>query len=545
METPDKNYSISSDHELVDSIMRIPEAIRDEVAELFVKCEKGKPSAKEKVLKLIKRYPRVPLIKQMLATWHRANNQTTAANRVNSELLKSFPDFVIAFNFNVARLLDNENIEELQFIFRESLEIGFHFPTRKVFDKNECAMYMGNMSHYLALCNRFEEAEAWLDNLKEIDDDVDFINEFAETINELKYINRSMSGSFFDDETESGQINLCTLPQREVTLAATSPEFEFLYGKQWQIDIALLQKAIKENKEGLLAELRYIIYTGIEGAEYCYENDEDGWNSAVIHAMLIMPYLNDESTLGDALLLLRQPSRFIDFWIMDWKGDMMNRFYVHFSPSKLQLIIDFLKESPGNTGSKNTLAEFLPQFVIHNPDSRNEIIRAIQELFDYFLAHSDNDELMDTEVIGFIVGAAADLHATELMDTIRDLYAKDYVAEYVGGSLEEVEARLNGVEPIRAFPVYENVFDHLATLKPRTSTAMDYNDDEEFSEYEEIDNDDEKPDFSQILEDMKNYNKVIVNQVTPPFGQNYFSGTSKNALCPCGSGKKYKRCHGL
>ncbi|WP_231122969.1 SEC-C metal-binding domain-containing protein [Nocardioides sambongensis] len=30
----------------------------------------------------------------------------------------------------------------------------------------------------------------------------------------------------------------------------------------------------------------------------------------------------------------------------------------------------------------------------------------------------------------------------------------------------------------------------------------------------------------------------------PAGGDDEFAGTNRNALCPCGSGKKYKRCHG-
>jgi len=562
-----KNYTVVSDLELVDRIIQVPEAIGEEIADLYERCEKGKPSAKEKVLKLVKRYPNAPAIKQLLVTWHMANNQDSAADRVNEELFRAFPEYVFAHVHKVARLLDLGNLEAAGNILGENFDIGYHFPNRKVFDEAEYGGFVGNVVSYLTFTGRFEEAEAQIELLRQVGDEA--VDALSAIVTRSKLKKNAEAFWSKADLREAIQVEEYTLPQREAGVIPALMEFAFLYNKQWEIDTVLLKHAMVHQKDALVSELRHIIQSAIAGAEYCDENNT--WTAAVLHASLIMPYVDDEGTFADALLLYRQPEKCPDYWLLDWREDLIHPYFKKFSSTKLQLVKEFLLESPGNTNSKITITSMLPQFVVYTPDSRTAVVACLKEMMEYFLAHDDDEGLIDAEVIGFLITAAEEIQAKELMDVIGKLYGKGWVSEMIEGSLEDCKKIMNDDLKPFEYKVYENVFEHLAILKTEMAdededgfgNASSIDDDDDGFEDAEVIEDDEiadeavwdlfeadkadktKQDIAGLLEKLKKRNEVVVRDLTPPVNKNFFAHASKNAPCPCGSGKKYKRCHGM
>lgn len=81
----------------------------------------------------------------------------------------------------------------------------------------------------------------------------------------------------------------------------------------------------------------------------------------------------------------------------------------------------------------------------------------------------------------------------------------------------------------------ERIWRVIVSPPPFSSDSDDYDDDEYDDEYDDEDEEDEPP--------------VFVNPAIPrwrqPLKQVDFSNIKPDDRCPCGSGRKYKNCHGV
>src|SRR4051812_7257945 len=105
MEIELKNYRITESGSSADKEMRVPGAIADEMGDLYLKCIKGKTSVKERLVKLIGRYPNVPQLKYFLVKWHLAKDNKKIAGILIDELIQSYPDFVLARSQKIETML--------------------------------------------------------------------------------------------------------------------------------------------------------------------------------------------------------------------------------------------------------------------------------------------------------------------------------------------------------------------------------------------------------------------------------------------------------
>ena len=534
MNIKDKNYRIVREPGEADHNFKTPSEIEGELGDLYSKVNKGKPSVKGRLDKLIKRYPGVPFLRNYLAQWYNVNQQPEAANRVNDEVLRLYPNYIFAISFKISTLLGKDDIEGAERLLAGRLDIESFYPNRRAFHISELRACTSLAVDYLLATGRFDEAEERINFLGDVDHD-----SLATEMLQQKLMKHRLTAGFerhkeYEDmEIHSVERVACTLPQKEVAMVASAPMFEFLYVPLGEIDEAELRNCINNHKEELVAELYRIITIAIEGYEYI-EMDPDGNNKypdVVLYALLILSYLEPETSFSKTLELLRQPYECCDFWLGDWDADVITGYFHHFTEEKLALIFSFITEHTANNSSKNILLELLPGFVLNNPDCRDKLIQCIRAVFDYFIAHVDDNTLFDSTVLSFAVGAVVDLKAAELLGNIERLYERNLVSLMMEGDFDEVQERLLSDESTLRGTFFDDVFAHLKDLQRvldriNESKANDGSissfDDEDY--YDEDDEDE-------------------VEEVTKPV-INIFAGASKNAPCPCGSGKKYKRCHG-
>ena len=67
---------------------RVPDELQPLVDEIYYKAQKGKPSIKKKLDKLLSRYPEVPSLWNHLIVWYEATGDMERAKQVNDELFK-------------------------------------------------------------------------------------------------------------------------------------------------------------------------------------------------------------------------------------------------------------------------------------------------------------------------------------------------------------------------------------------------------------------------------------------------------------------------
>jgi preprotein translocase subunit SecA len=94
--------------------------------------------------------------------------------------------------------------------------------------------------------------------------------------------------------------------------------------------------------------------------------------------------------------------------------------------------------------------------------------------------------------------------------------------------------------------IYANAIEHIKALSSGRN-GLDFEDMDFEDDLEDDDGEDYPGDLEEYYPDDHSDEDQYVSHpfIRPaPDASNNYAGTSRNAPCPCGSGKKYKRCHG-
>lgn len=163
--------------------------------------------------------------------------------------------------------------------------------------------------------------------------------------------------------------------------------------------------------------------------------------------------------------------------------------------------------------SKSGVSEALCQMVLHHPEKRQEISAIYSEVFTRFSEASLKENLIDSEFLALAIGSTIDCGMKELLPIIRTLYEKGYVSERINGDYKTVEKEFGK-------PLSDRYKRKLYTI---------------FELYD------------QVVNSWSGYNepdKDVFNPPSLPQEPVRVEKIGRNDDCPCGSGKKYKKCCG-
>ena len=417
-------YQVTNEANVADVPWKMPANLEKEVVELHYQSQEGKLGVRKRIELLIEQHPDVPMLRNFLAVWHHANGLHTIGEEINEETHNIFPTYIFSLSQKVQKLAEQGKLEEAGALLHGKSNIEDLYPERKIFHISEYSMFHFGLVFYLLASYRFEEAEEKIELLRKVDVDDDVLTKIDRA--KLRYMfekNRKWRDECEEKEVTAIRRSEMTVSQREVSIAHAELQFDFLDCNLWEMDTEALRDAIETNKEDLLAELNKILVYAVEGFKHIKQHDD--WSAAVLHAILILSYIDDEASFPSTLLLLRQPDECVDYWTGDYLHSSLKGYFRNYSESKLKQIVEFVQESPGNTHTKNALLCLLRDFAVNTPECRTAILEAIKAIFTYFIANRDNEELFDTDVLAFAVSAAVDLRGTELLADIEELYEKD------------------------------------------------------------------------------------------------------------------------
>lgn len=163
-------------------------------------------------------------------------------------------------------------------------------------------------------------------------------------------------------------------------------------------------------------------------------------------------------------------------------------------PAAIPHIAEFVRDRANPSRAIAIALSGLGEIAEQNPDCRGECIEILVKLLE-----PDSD--MDAAINGFAVWTLIDLHAVESIDTIRDAFRRNDVDISIAGDVEDVEIEL-GLREKRA------------TSAPRYAILP--------------------ADWTPSLRSDRLMPDIHVPSEPKKIG--------RNEQCPCGSGKKYKKC---
>jgi hypothetical protein len=231
-------------------------------------------------------------------------------------------------------------------------------------------------------------------------------------------------------------------------------------------------------------------------------DDPSVW--APLHAATLLGDIGDPAAVEPLLRLLGMDD--------DWMAEALPVAFGKIGRPALGPLRAALADPALDVWAAGWAAQGLKELAARHPELRREVIDALRAYLD---VDGPKDERTDADSLhGFVVSYLCDLRAVEAAPSIRRAYREDRIDPFFIGT-EDVEDAL-GV-PI-GLSVEQAVEQAASGIPPRRPAPF--------------------------LLGTPPAEDALARFLTPPTDRYVGPKVGRNEPCPCGSGKKYKKCHG-
>lgn len=298
-----------------------------------------------------------------------------------------------------------------------------------------------------------------------------------------------------------------------------NPILEEIYRHDLRIEHELVRQILALPRESLLSDLTKVIYDSM--ARFAWFKNETEWNESthnfILHAIFLLCELKAEERLRVILDILRQDEEYLDYWFNDFLTEYMWEPIYTLGFHNLDELSAFMKEPDRSCFCRTEIAVALSQIALHHPERRDEVISCFRDILNFFIEHHEDDRIIDTELIGLTVSSILDMQGIELIPEITEIYRLEIVNPGVAGDLDEVIKESHN--PTYKYDRRRDLPDIFSRYNEIVSTWIAYTD---------------KKTKAEPYERPDHYAQIKPRQAEKKPG--------RNDPCPCGSGKKYKKC---
>jgi SEC-C motif/Protein of unknown function (DUF1186) len=291
--------------------------------------------------------------------------------------------------------------------------------------------------------------------------------------------------------------------------------------------------------ETLLADLEALLRNSIAIEEF----DDEDWYG--FNAFMLVGHIGSPQSLPLILEVLSMSSEKLDCLFGDYLTEDIWQVPMLCGLQQVDQLVDFVKnEFIESMFARCAVLDAIEQIAYWYPERKPEIAGHITEILQHFDNWDEDSFDDDTYVVACTVDAAANLQITDCLPIIQSLYEKDSVDTFLRGGWEHFQKnwdkRSDGKKDL--FPDIRDWYklNGLAWTKSMQDA-------EEFAEKKRLQQelDAAEKAFEKAKQAHDATKKELQNNLTTLHEQK--TGEKKigrNDPCPCGSGKKYKKCHG-
>jgi hypothetical protein len=309
-----------------------------------------------------------------------------------------------------------------------------------------------------------------------------------------------------------------------------NPEIQYLYGWGFDIPTPIVKAIMAIPRESLIADLELVLQDADTRyqAYLALDTDEKPLPLAMLsfpaHASFLLAELGASASLGKVLRFLGKDPEMVDFWMGDHLSEDLWTVIFKLGKDNLERVQKFVRNHAADSLARSAATYAVAQIAWHYPGRRKEVFAWFESMFAYFLDNFDNDG--EALLLGNAISEVANLRAKDLLEAIEELFVADLVDASVCGSLLEVQGDM--YEPVNNWAKMP-VKSILETYEHFTDTG---------------DEEEEELLTGGGYLHAQNKKKALgtINPGSQPVKK--AEKTDRNELCPCGSGKKFKKCHG-
>ncbi len=546
------NYTLTTDPHLLEKGNQVPPELEWKIEKFFSKARKGGKSNINYIKKAIERFPNSPHLKNYLAVAYMNTEMEEESYKVNDRLIEEHPQYLFGILNKANEYLNKGEHEKMPGLMGENMELKDLYPEREMFHVTEMISFLETAIHYFIADNNFEATKSRVELLKELDPQNPLVLSFESTLSILGIGDEGMP---FGKDKYFPKPEFRTYDKSVQTEQAPTFQNEIinkLYEAGFDIDQGIFEEILVLPRESAIQDLKKVLHDSVSRYDY-FGKQVDKGNvgeaklSFPIHATFLLGEMKASEAVEDVLECLRQGEDFLNFWYHDVLFEVYWQPLYKILPENQDTLKKFMFEPGIYTTAKSVISQTYLQYYLHNPEKREEIVAWYKEVLNTYLT-TGNKNLVDGELIAFMVCEVLDAKFDELLPLIEQLYDADYVEEYIAGTKEEVLNDFGKVPPVSPKQPLLSIFEQYDEI------LNDWHFDEEDEEDEELlfedwdaDNWDES---DEDLDDM-----LLQNLVEAKDNQNDIDHSDqapirrvpkigRNEPCPCGSGKKYKKCCG-
>jgi hypothetical protein len=542
-------YAITGDVDAPDHNYHYSDEIAELLHKTYLKVLKRKPHLIPELLKLVEKYPRIPAFKNYLSQYYNLVGKKEKAYEVNHWLVKEHPDYLHGKINLAAEAIYKKNYDEVPKILGNALDLKDLYPNRKVFHVSEFSAFFSVTCHYLIETNQLEAAESRIEVAKKVlEHDPSIVEGLRNKILQKRLENRQATDRAWKDKhPERIGRSYNKAVQTEEKPIFNHPETWALYEHELTIPTDLLEKILALPRETLLQDLETALKDAVRRYEYfcAMVDDMDEWPENELyfplHALFLLTELKATDRLPQVLDFLREGEELLEFYLSDHLYETAWHFVYHLGEQQLEVLKAFMLEPNICSEGKTIVLQAVAQVAFHQPERQGEITEWYRDLMQYYLDHLDTPQLVDVDVMAPLIADAANLRDKSLLPLCKQFFDMDMVDESYAGGYEDIKKEMDKPQSEHdKYTIFPSIFDHLnhivtswhGYMTPEQQAAKN-------KEFEER--------YLQLM----NENKGSSNEPQPlPEYSNQWPETVKhdqpnvgrNDPCPCGSGKKYKKC---
>ena len=512
-------YEITGDKNFSRKLNPIPHDLDIQLDDLYELALKGKKSSVKKFIRLIEKYPGVPMLKNYLSVLYSNMGQIEKSHEVNHWIVAEHPDYLFGKLNLAAEYYTKEEYDKIPEVLGEFMELKKLYPERDVFHIVEVSGFFKISALYYSAIGNLEQAEIRLDILREIAPESADL-EMAEKhfrMAQMKAAHNNMNINA--EKAINVKVNKTKLTDKKAPPEFINKEIEILYQSDFFLCSDTITSILNLPRQSLIDDLNKVLKDSIERYGYfktIADNGEfdDKTHNFAIHALFLLSEINATESLEVVLEVLRQDNDYIELYIGDIMTEYMWLVLYKITTSDMDICKQFMFEPGIYSINKSPVSDLANQIVQHQPGRRDEMVNWYRDIFRFFLNSSLKDNVIDSDLLGMMANDVLDFKAVELMPEIKELYEKEMVDLNCCGDIQGFMKHLDDNKDIDHKRKISTIFDIYEEIK-KWSSNDDYMDDE----------DDYFSDTDTNVPFVNSNNKV-----------------GRNDPCPCGSGKKYKKC---
>lgn len=161
-------------------------------------------------------------------------------------------------------------------------------------------------------------------------------------------------------------------------------------------------------------------------------------NGAILHALYLLTEMADRRGFDTVVTIMRQSENFLEYHLGDVLTEDGAQAFCRTAAGDLDALMQFI-ETPGVFNyARGQAIVALVLTAVNDPSRRDEIVERLGAYIDRIIPRLETLDACDPLTAAETVSAVIDLHATELTDRVKAIYATGMVDKGLCGSIDNV-----------------------------------------------------------------------------------------------------------